>query len=151
MVGINTVTVCNIERIKNTDVTDKHIITAGRVKCPEGSILDCDILYGNVIAVFDIDCGRAGVEVARYVILILSFNEGIAVGIDNTLTADYCTVCTVAVNKGKGGLTRYGVTYKSSFRVIDCFAGSDIGIYVCACLENSTLLKVKLNIFTKLN
>ena len=64
-----------------------------------------------MMAVFDVNNSRSRIKITRNIILTLSLYEGVAVAVDNSLTAYGGIIRTVAVNKGKGGLTRYGIAY----------------------------------------
>ena len=96
------------------------------MKCPEGSIFYCYILNRNVVAFLYIDYGRSRIKITRYVIPVFSFNKGIAVCVNFSLTAYGTAVRLIAVYKGKGGLTRNGISYKGCFEVVYSFARADI-------------------------
>ena len=63
MVGVDTVTVGNVDGVKDADIWNEYIVTACRMKCPERSIFDSNILDGDVVWIFDIDNCGTGIEV----------------------------------------------------------------------------------------
>ena len=134
MVGIDSVTVCNIKVVKNSNPVDENIVTARRMKCPKRSINNSKFLKCNVIAFFNIDDGWAWIKVACYIIPILTLNKGVTVSINSTLTADSAIIRLVGIDKYKARLACYRVADKCGFGVVYQFIWADISVNVACSL-----------------
>ena len=151
MVGVNTVGICNIQIVENTNSVNKHIIASGRMKSPKRSVDNRKLLKCNMIAFFNINNGRTRVKITRYIVLVLALNKSVTVCVNSTLTA-YCTIISlISINKHKTRFTRYRIADKCGFRVVNQFVGTNISVNIACSLEPCTLLDMQVNICLELD
>ena len=120
-VRVNSVRICNVKVVKNTDFINQYVVTARRVQSPERRVNYRYVLKGNMVAFFNVNYRWARVKITRYVVPVLTLNEGVAVGVNNPLSAYGTAVRFKRINENEARLTRYGVSnqriYPSMFEV----------------------------------
>ena len=154
VIRVDAVGVGAVQRVQHPDVGDQHIVASGRVQRPERRVLKRHIMERDVVAVFHIHHGGAGIEIAVEVVTACPLHKGINVAVHCALTRDGEVVRILGVNKGVGRLchrTVYGFCTGNrchgSIVAIGVEIGGDIGVR----FQKGALFKMQLYVAFQLD